>query len=163
MPVLWPATGGASSEPKASVRKCLESTRSQRPSHRRTGPEFPAVISGSVLTCINLTTEPGHLQGDSGAMNSTSEENSELRTLLALAHEGDQRAFNELIEKAAVNSEEAERSKLYGEAQKILANDVPALYLFDLPRLNIWSKKLEGLWENEPISQVYVRDAYWAE
>ncbi|MEZ5782670.1 MAG: ABC transporter substrate-binding protein [Rhizobiaceae bacterium] len=72
-------------------------------------------------------------------------------------------AFNELIEKAAVNSEEAERSKLYGEAQKILANDVPALYLFDLPRLNIWSKKLEGLWENEPISQVYVRDAYWAE
>ena len=51
----------------------------------------------------------------------------------------------------------------YGEAEKILANDVPALYLFDLPRLNIWDAKLEGLWENEPISQVYVRDAYWAD
>jgi len=72
-------------------------------------------------------------------------------------------AFNALIEKAAVNSDEAERSKIYGDAQKILANDVPALYLFDLPRLNIWSKKLEGLWENEPISQLYVRDAHWVD
>ena len=71
--------------------------------------------------------------------------------------------FNKLIEEAAVNSEEAERSRIYGEAQKILANDVPALYLFDLPRLNIWDAKLQGLWENEPISQVYVRDAFWAE
>lgn len=72
-------------------------------------------------------------------------------------------AFNDLIAKAAVNADEGERSKIYGEAQKILANDVPALYLFDLPRLNIWDAKLNGLWENEPISQVYVRDAYWAE
>lgn len=72
-------------------------------------------------------------------------------------------AFNTLIEKAAVNSDEAERSKIYGEAQTILANDVPALYIFDLPRLNVWAKKLEGLWENEPISQLYVRDAHWAE
>lgn len=72
-------------------------------------------------------------------------------------------AFNALIEKAAVNPHEAERSEIYGEAQKILANDVPALYLFGLPRLNIWDAKLEGLWQNEPISQVYVRDAYWVE
>lgn len=71
--------------------------------------------------------------------------------------------FNALIEKAAGEADESARSKIYGEAQKILANDVPALYLFDLPRLNIWNAKLEGLWENEPISQVYVRDAYWAE
>jgi peptide/nickel transport system substrate-binding protein len=72
-------------------------------------------------------------------------------------------AFNGLIEKAAITADEAERSKLYGEAQKILAEEVPALYLFDLPRLNIWDAKLQGLWENEPISQVYVRDAFWAE
>jgi peptide/nickel transport system substrate-binding protein len=72
-------------------------------------------------------------------------------------------AFNELIEKASVNADEAQRNEIYGEAQKILANDVPALYLFDLPRLNIWAKGIEGLWANEPISQAYVRDAYWAE
>lgn len=72
-------------------------------------------------------------------------------------------AFNEIIAKATVNSNEAERDALYGEAQKILASEVPALYLFDLPRLNIWASKIQGLWENEPISQVYVRDAYWAD
>jgi peptide/nickel transport system substrate-binding protein len=72
-------------------------------------------------------------------------------------------AFNDLIAKASVNADEAQRSALYGDAQKILAEEVPALYLFDLPRLNIWDAKVQGLWENEPISQVYVRDAYWAE
>lgn len=72
-------------------------------------------------------------------------------------------AFNELIEKATVNANEDERNQLYGEAQKILADEVPAVYLFDLPRLNIWAKKIEGLWADEPISQVFVRDAYWAD
>jgi peptide/nickel transport system substrate-binding protein len=72
-------------------------------------------------------------------------------------------SFNDLIEKAAVKTDEQERSKLYGEAQRILAADVPALYLFDLPHLGIVSAKLQGLWQNEPISEVYVRDAYWSD
>jgi peptide/nickel transport system substrate-binding protein len=71
--------------------------------------------------------------------------------------------FNDLIAAAEKSPDDSERDKLYGEAQNILADDVPALYLFDLPRLNIWTAKLEGLWENEPISQLYVRDAYWAD
>ncbi|MCA9118042.1 MAG: sigma-70 family RNA polymerase sigma factor [Planctomycetaceae bacterium] len=45
-------------------------------------------------------------------MNSTSEENSELRTLLALAHQGDQRAFNELIEAASVRLQRMARMML---------------------------------------------------
>jgi peptide/nickel transport system substrate-binding protein len=72
-------------------------------------------------------------------------------------------AFDDLIKKAAVKTDEQERSKIYGEAQRILATDVPALYLFDLPHLSILSAKLQGLWQNEPISEVYVRDAYWSE
>jgi peptide/nickel transport system substrate-binding protein len=71
--------------------------------------------------------------------------------------------FDGLIAAADKTADDGERDKFYGEAQKILADEVPALYLFDLPRLNVWSARLEGLWENEPISQVYVRDAYWAE
>jgi peptide/nickel transport system substrate-binding protein len=71
--------------------------------------------------------------------------------------------FNDLMAAAAKTSDDSERDKLYAEAQTILAEEVPALYLYDLPRLNIWNANLEGLWENEPISQLYVRDAYWAE
>ena len=71
--------------------------------------------------------------------------------------------FNGLMAAADKTSDDGERDKLYAEAQTILAEEVPALYLYDLPRLNIWNARLEGLWENEPISQLYVRDAYWAE
>jgi peptide/nickel transport system substrate-binding protein len=70
--------------------------------------------------------------------------------------------FNDIVAAAEKTSDDNERDKLYGEAEKILAQDVPALYLFDLPHLNILSAKLEGIWDNEPISENYVRDAYWA-
>jgi peptide/nickel transport system substrate-binding protein len=70
--------------------------------------------------------------------------------------------FNEIVAAAEKTSDDNERDKLYGEAEKILAQDVPALYLFDLPHLNILSAKLEGIWDNEPISENYVRDAHWA-
>ena len=30
------------------------------------------------------------------------------------------------------------------EAQKILAEDVPALFLFQLPKLGVWNAKLKG-------------------
>ncbi len=72
-------------------------------------------------------------------------------------------SFNEVVEKAGQSADDATRAKLYEDAQTILAKDVPALYLFDLPRLNIWNAKVRGLWKNEPISQVFVRDAYWAD
>lgn len=71
--------------------------------------------------------------------------------------------FDGLIAQADKTSDDKVRDRLYAQAQKILADDVPALYLFDLPRLNVWNAKIRGLWENEPISQVYVRDAYWAQ
>jgi peptide/nickel transport system substrate-binding protein len=69
--------------------------------------------------------------------------------------------FDALIAEAEKTVDEAARSKIYGAAERILAEDVPALYLADLARLGIWSAKLEGLWANEPISQMLVRDAYW--
>jgi peptide/nickel transport system substrate-binding protein len=71
--------------------------------------------------------------------------------------------FDALIAQAESTPDDAARAKIYGEAEKILAVDVPALYLFDLPRLGIWSTKLEGLWPNEPISEVMVRDVHWDE
>jgi len=70
--------------------------------------------------------------------------------------------FNEIVATAEASADDAVRGKLYGDAERILANDVPALYLFDLPHLNILNKDLMGIWDNEPISENYVRDVYWA-
>lgn len=72
-------------------------------------------------------------------------------------------AFNEVLKKVDATADPAEQAKLYGEAQKILADDVPALYLFVMPKLGVWNKKLKGLWENEPIPSNVLANVEWAD
>lgn len=71
--------------------------------------------------------------------------------------------FAELIEQAGRTFEESARFELYAEAQRVLAEDVPALFLFQLPKLGVWDARLEGLWENTPIPSNVVRDVRWRE
>ncbi|MBB4952437.1 peptide/nickel transport system substrate-binding protein [Agrobacterium vitis] len=70
-------------------------------------------------------------------------------------------AFNEIINQIQTTSDPAAQSKLYGDAQKILAEDVPALPLFVMAKLGVWNKKLMGLWENEPIPSNVLTDVHW--
>ena len=72
-------------------------------------------------------------------------------------------AFDAIVAQADTTVDEAVRDTLMVQAETILARDVPALYLFDLPRLGVRSSKLEGMWTDEPISQMIVRDAHWAD
>jgi peptide/nickel transport system substrate-binding protein len=69
--------------------------------------------------------------------------------------------FNETIAKAEATIDDAERGKVYGEAQEILADDVPALYLYVLPKLGVWNAKLDGLWKNEPIPSNDITEVHW--
>jgi peptide/nickel transport system substrate-binding protein len=55
-------------------------------------------------------------------------------------------AFKALIADIAKTTDEKARYAKYAEAQKILAEDVPALFLFQLPKLGVWNAKLKGLW-----------------
>lgn len=71
--------------------------------------------------------------------------------------------FNEILDKVEASTDASEQDRLYGEAQKILAADVPALYLFVMPKLGVWNKKLKGLWENEPIPSNVLAEVYWEE
>jgi peptide/nickel transport system substrate-binding protein len=70
-------------------------------------------------------------------------------------------AFNKVVSDAEHTTDDAARNKLYGEAQRILANDVPALYLYVLPKLGVWNAKLEGLWKNEPIPSNDLTEVHW--
>ncbi|OQP87367.1 ABC transporter substrate-binding protein [Rhizobium rhizosphaerae] len=72
-------------------------------------------------------------------------------------------AFNDVLAKIEQTTDTAEQDKLYGEAQTILAEDVPALYLFVLPKLGVWNAKLRGLWENEPIPSNVLTEVHWEE
>src|SRR3546814_614209 len=72
-------------------------------------------------------------------------------------------AFNDVLDKVQQTSDPAEQAALYGEAQKILAEDVPALYLFVMPKLGVWDGRLKGLWESEPIPSNVLAEVYWEE
>ncbi|MXQ12602.1 ABC transporter substrate-binding protein [Microvirga makkahensis] len=71
--------------------------------------------------------------------------------------------FKALIADAAKTTDEKARFAKYAEAQKILAEDVPALFLFQLPKLGVWNAKLQGMWENSPIPINDVTDVSWTE
>lgn len=71
--------------------------------------------------------------------------------------------FNKLIEELKVTNDEAKRKDLLVEAQKILAHDVPAVFLFELPKVGVWDAKLEGMWENAPVQATDLTDVKWLE
>ncbi|MHB2265529.1 ABC transporter substrate-binding protein [Aliihoeflea sp. PC F10.4] len=72
-------------------------------------------------------------------------------------------AFNEVIAELDQTSDEAQRNELYGQAQEILAEDAPVVFLFQLPKVGVWDAKLEGLWENMPVQANDLTKVRWTE
>jgi peptide/nickel transport system substrate-binding protein len=71
--------------------------------------------------------------------------------------------FNKLIADLAVTNDEAKRKELLGSAQKILAEDVPAIFLFELAKVGVWDAKLEGMWENAPVQATDLTKVKWVD
>lgn len=75
----------------------------------------------------------------------------------------DNPAFDKVIEELNATSDDAKRKELYGQAQKILADDAVVGFLFELARMNVWDAKLEGLWVNAPIQANDLTKVRWTE
>ena len=73
------------------------------------------------------------------------------------------KTFDDTLDKAEATTDRETRLKLYGDLQRILATDVPALYLFVIPKLGVWNAKLEGLWQNEPIPANDLTEVRWTQ
>jgi peptide/nickel transport system substrate-binding protein len=71
--------------------------------------------------------------------------------------------FKALLSDIATTTDEKARFAKYGDAQRMLAEDVPALFLFQLPKLGVWNAKLKGLWDNSPIPSNDVTEAFWTD
>ena len=71
--------------------------------------------------------------------------------------------FDKAIDDAQRATDAKARDGFYGDAQRILAQDVPALYLYVIPKLGVWNAKLRGLWTNEPIPANDLTEVKWAE
>ncbi len=70
--------------------------------------------------------------------------------------------FNDVISELGKTADQNKRLDLLGQAQKILAHDVPAVYLFELPKIGVWDAKLQGMWQNWPIESDDLTKVKWA-
>jgi peptide/nickel transport system substrate-binding protein len=57
--------------------------------------------------------------------------------------------------------DEAERNRLYGEMQRIIADDAVNGFLFQLPKIGVWNRHLTGLWKDSPIQANDVTQVRW--
>lgn len=69
--------------------------------------------------------------------------------------------FNEIIAAIPTIPDEAGRTKLYQEAQRILAEDCVNGFLFQLPKLGAWNKDISGLWMNSPVQANDLTKVSW--
>ncbi|MBK6864772.1 MAG: ABC transporter substrate-binding protein [Ideonella sp.] len=60
-------------------------------------------------------------------------------------------AFNKLFDQINNAPTTAERAKLLGEAQKMIANDAVAAFLYQPQFITVANKKVRGLWKETPI------------
>ncbi len=70
--------------------------------------------------------------------------------------------FNTIMDEITNSTDESQRIAGYKKAQEILAEDVPALFLYAAPKIGIWKKGLVGMWTNEPVPSNDVTESYWA-
>ena len=62
------------------------------------------------------------------------------------------KAFNELWAKINATVQQSERNKLMGEAQKLVAEEAVAAYLFQPTGITIANARVKGLWTTAPLS-----------
>ena len=71
--------------------------------------------------------------------------------------------FNSVLAELRTTSDLDKRNRLFGEAQRIIAEDAVNGYLFQLAKLGVWRTGLEGLWKDSPIQANDVTNVRWVE
>ncbi|WID99401.1 ABC transporter substrate-binding protein [Bosea vestrisii] len=69
--------------------------------------------------------------------------------------------FKALIEKIDRTVDEAERNKLYGDAQRMLARDAVNGFLFILPKITVTKADLDGMWTDWPLPLTPLAEVRW--
>jgi peptide/nickel transport system substrate-binding protein len=70
-------------------------------------------------------------------------------------------AFRDLIKKVYHAPDEKERDALLKEAQKMLAKDAVNVFLFELPKITLARKGLNGAWKNWPMALTPLAELSW--
>ncbi|WOC15668.1 ABC transporter substrate-binding protein [Pseudochrobactrum sp. MP213Fo] len=59
--------------------------------------------------------------------------------------------------------DEKQQIELLGQLQRKLSEDVPNVFLYALPKIGVWDKKLNGMWKNQTIPANDLTHVYWSE
>ena len=73
----------------------------------------------------------------------------------------DSPALKAVIEKLNNTSDPDARNALLGDAQKIITEDAVNAYMFQLAKLGVWRKGLDGMWRNAPVQATDVTGVSW--
>ncbi len=70
-------------------------------------------------------------------------------------------AFKAIMASLDRAGSETERIKLLQDAQRMLADDAVNGFLYQLPKIGVWNKRLKGQWRNSPVQANDMTGAYW--
>lgn len=71
--------------------------------------------------------------------------------------------FDKVMADLDATSDQAKRNELYGQAQRIIAEDAVNGYMFQLAKVGVWDAKLEGMWHNAPVQANDLTKVRWTE
>jgi peptide/nickel transport system substrate-binding protein len=69
--------------------------------------------------------------------------------------------FDSLIKQIDTTINDAQRNRLLGDAQKMLADDSVNVFLYILPKITVFKSGLKGMWENWPLPANPLIDLSW--
>jgi len=72
-------------------------------------------------------------------------------------------AYKKIIADLNNTTDPAKQTELKQEAQKTLANDFAAGFLFEYPNIVVANKDVQGIWKNAPIPAVDLTQVSWAQ
>ena len=75
----------------------------------------------------------------------------------------DSPAFKALLAKLDATTDQEERYALLRQMQELIAKDAVNGYLFQLAKLGVWNKDLQGLWHNSPVQANDMTAVRWSE
>lgn len=72
-------------------------------------------------------------------------------------------AFNDVLRRINETTDEAARAALFQIAQRRITEDAVNVYLFQLPKIGVYAKTLEGVWMNSPVQANDLTQAHWTD
>lgn len=72
-------------------------------------------------------------------------------------------AFNALLRQANEATDEAARNALFQAAQRRITEDAVNVYLFQFPKIGVYSSALQGVWVNSPVQANDLTQAHWTD